>query len=141
MCRATMVAEIARCFLGHLASFHNVENGLPYTTFSKQTALFSLGYWEMESWRIKHFKKLPHGGWRDGSSIKSTDCSFRALSSIPSNHVAGLQPSVMRCGAHFWSAGIHADSPRQPGLVTLRNRLKKKTKEEKKKRIRGVPLK
>lgn len=82
MCRATMVAEIARCFLGHLASFHNVENGLPYTTFSKQTALFSLGYWEMESWRIKHFKKLPHGGWRDGSSIKSTEPALQPARSF-----------------------------------------------------------
>jgi hypothetical protein len=26
-------------------------------------------------------------GWRDGSVVKSTDCSSRILSSIPSNHM------------------------------------------------------
>jgi hypothetical protein len=25
-------------------------------------------------------------GWREGSKVKSTDCSYKVLSSIPSNH-------------------------------------------------------
>lgn len=40
----------------------------------------------------------------------------------------------------FEASLVYKASPRQPGLVTLRNRLKKK-KEEKKKRIQGIPLK
>lgn len=51
----TMVVEILRSHPGHLTPFDNVENGLPYSTFSKQKALASLGYWETESWRINHF--------------------------------------------------------------------------------------
>lgn len=40
----------------------------------------------------------------------------------------------------FEASLVYKASPRQSGLVTLRNHLKK-TKEEKKKRIQGVPLK
>jgi hypothetical protein len=38
--------------------------------------------------------------WRDGSEIKSTDCSPRGLSSIPSNHMVAhkyLQWDLLVC--------------------------------------------
>ena len=47
------------------------------------------------------------GGWRDGSEVKSTDCSSRGPEFNSQQPHGGLQPSVMRSGALFWHASIH----------------------------------
>jgi hypothetical protein len=36
---------------------------------------------------IPALKKHRKWGWRDGSAVKSTDCSSEGMSSIPSNHM------------------------------------------------------
>ena len=36
-----------------------------------------------------------HGGWRDGSVVKSTDCSSRGPEFDSQQSHGGLQPSVM----------------------------------------------
>jgi hypothetical protein len=48
-------------------------------------------------------------GWRDGSAIKSTDCSSRGLEFKFQQPHGGSQPSVMRSDALSWPAGVHAD--------------------------------
>ena len=42
-------------------------------------------------------------GWRDGSVVKSTDCSARGLEFNIQEPHCGSQPSVMGSGALFWS--------------------------------------
>ncbi|CAH7196618.1 Gm16181 [Phodopus roborovskii] len=41
-------------------------------------------------------------GWRDGSEVKSTDCSSRGPEFNSQQPHGGSQPSVMRSGALFW---------------------------------------
>jgi len=48
------------------------------------------------------------GGWRDGSEVKSIDCSSRGPEFKSQQPHGGSQPSVMRSDALFWPAGIHA---------------------------------
>jgi hypothetical protein len=47
-------------------------------------------------------------GWRDGSAVKSTDCSSRGSEFKSQQPHGGSQPSVMRSSAFFWFAGVHA---------------------------------
>ncbi|MDS4065654.1 hypothetical protein, partial [Enterococcus faecalis] len=47
--------------------------------------------------RIMYF-----GGWRDGSVVKSTDCSSRGPEFNSQQPHGGSQPSVMRSDALFW---------------------------------------
>jgi hypothetical protein len=42
------------------------------------------------------------GGWRDGSVVKSTDCSSRGPEFKSQKPHGGSQPSVMRSDALFW---------------------------------------
>jgi hypothetical protein len=42
-------------------------------------------------------------GWRDGSVVKSTDCSFKGPEFKSQQPHDGSQPSVMRSDALFWS--------------------------------------
>jgi len=42
------------------------------------------------------------GGWRDGSAVKSTVCSFRGPEFKSQQPHGGSQPSVMRSDALFW---------------------------------------
>jgi hypothetical protein len=42
-------------------------------------------------------------GWRDGSAVKSTDCSSRGPEFKSQQPHGGSQPSVTRSGALFWS--------------------------------------
>ena len=42
------------------------------------------------------------GGWRDGSVVKSTDCSFRGPEFNSQQPHGGSQPSVMESNALFW---------------------------------------
>jgi hypothetical protein len=46
--------------------------------------------------------KLINGGWRDGSAVKSTDCSSRGPEFNSQQSHGGSQPSVMRSDALFW---------------------------------------
>ena len=46
-------------------------------------------------------------GRRDGSEVKSTDCSSRGPKFKSQQSHGGSQPSVMRSDALFWPAGIH----------------------------------
>jgi hypothetical protein len=41
-------------------------------------------------------------GWRDGSAVKSTDCSFRGPEFNSQQPHGSLQPSVMESDAFFW---------------------------------------
>jgi high mobility group protein B2 len=47
-------------------------------------------------------KKDPEG-WRDGSAVKSTDCSSEGPEFKSQQPHGGSQPSVMRSDAFFWS--------------------------------------
>jgi len=42
------------------------------------------------------------GGWRDGSAVKSTDCSSRGHEFKSQQPHGGSQPSVKRSDALFW---------------------------------------
>jgi hypothetical protein len=42
-------------------------------------------------------------GWRDGSAVRSTDCSSRGPEFKSQQPHGGSQPSVMRSDAPFWS--------------------------------------
>jgi hypothetical protein len=48
---------------------------------------------------IKHINR----GWRDGSVVKSTDCSSEGPEFNSQQSHGGSQPSVTRFGALFWS--------------------------------------
>jgi len=48
------------------------------------------------------FKKYHVWGWRDGSVVKSTDCSSRGLEFKSQQPHGGSQPSVMRSDVLFW---------------------------------------
>jgi hypothetical protein len=41
-------------------------------------------------------------GWRDGSAVKSTDCSFKGPEFKSQQPHDGSQPSVMGSDALFW---------------------------------------
>jgi hypothetical protein len=43
-----------------------------------------------------------YGDWRDGSVVKSTDCSFRGPEFKSQQPHGGSQPSVMGSDALFW---------------------------------------
>jgi hypothetical protein len=43
-----------------------------------------------------------YGGWRDGSVVKSTDCSSRGPESNSQQPQGDSQPSVMGSDALFW---------------------------------------
>ena len=46
--------------------------------------------------------KKVHSGWRDGSAVKSTDCSFRGLEFNSQQPHGGSQPPIMRSDVLFW---------------------------------------
>jgi len=48
------------------------------------------------------YKDIISLGWRDGSVVKSTDCSSRGLEFNSQQPHGGSQPSVMGSGALFW---------------------------------------
>jgi hypothetical protein len=49
-------------------------------------------------------KKNRHRGWRDGSAVKSTNCSSRVPEFKSQQPHGGSQPSVMRSDVLFWCA-------------------------------------
>jgi hypothetical protein len=60
-----------------------------------------------KSWRSENCFDIRHGninfgGWRDGSAVKSTDCSSRGPEFNPQQPHGGSQPSLMGSGALFW---------------------------------------
>ena len=67
------------------------------------------------------------GGWRDGSEVKSTDCSSRGPEFKSQQSHGGSQPSVM--GDPMPSSGVSEDSD----SVSIYMKLKKK-----KKRVPGL---
>jgi hypothetical protein len=48
------------------------------------------------------YKTCNLGGWRDGSVVKSTDCSSRGSEFNSQQPHGGSQPSVMGSDALFW---------------------------------------
>jgi hypothetical protein len=48
-------------------------------------------------------------GWRDGSVVKSTDCSSRDPEFDAQQPHGGSQPPVMGSDALSWHTGVHAD--------------------------------
>jgi hypothetical protein len=68
-------------------------------------------------------------GWRDGSAVKSTDCSSRGPEFNSQQPHGGSQPSVMRYNALFWCVW------RQPQCIQIyKNKyiFKKEKKKERK---------
>jgi hypothetical protein len=57
--------------------------------------------------KIKNLKtfilKSPLMGWRDGSAVKSTNCSFEGPEFKSQHPHGGSQPSVTKSDALFWS--------------------------------------
>jgi hypothetical protein len=64
---------------------------------------------------LKHLRTIPkvkvpeikihnEGTWRDGSSVKSTDCSSRGPAFNSQQPHGGSQPSVIGSDALFWCA-------------------------------------
>ena len=51
---------------------------------------------------VVSIKIVPNGGWRDGSVVKSTDCSSRGPGFNSQQPHGGSQPSVMGSDALFW---------------------------------------
>ena len=47
-------------------------------------------------------KKKKRGDWRDGSVVKSSNCSSKGLEFKSQQPHGGSQPSVMRSDALFW---------------------------------------
>jgi hypothetical protein len=47
-------------------------------------------------------KNIKIRGWRDGSAVKSTDCSSRGSEFKSQQPHGGSQPSVMKSDALFW---------------------------------------
>ena len=45
--------------------------------------------------QYNYYVKKKSGGWRDGSVVKSTDCSSRGSEFNSQHPYGGLQPSVM----------------------------------------------
>jgi hypothetical protein len=54
--------------------------------------------WSRANW-VKKPNKM---GWRDGSAVKSIDCSSRGPEFNSQQPQDGSQPSVMRSDALFW---------------------------------------
>jgi hypothetical protein len=73
-------------------------------------------------------------GWRDGSGVKSTDCSIRGPEFDSQQPHGGSQPSVMRFYALF---DVTEDSYRV--LIYNKEILKKKKKKERKRREKTFP--
>jgi hypothetical protein len=63
---------------------------------------------------------------RDGSAVKSTDCSSRDPEFNSQQPHGGSQPSAMGSDALFCNAGIHAD----PALIHKIKRKRKKCKRQ-----------
>jgi hypothetical protein len=55
-------------------------------------------------------KKKRKRGWRDGSVVKSTDCSSRGPEFNSQQPHGGSQPSVMRSDALLPSSGVSEDN-------------------------------
>jgi hypothetical protein len=47
-------------------------------------------------------KEIQEGGWRDGSAVKSTDCSSRGPEFNSQQPHGDSQPSIMGSDALFW---------------------------------------
>jgi hypothetical protein len=55
------------------------------------------------SWvQYKQHEEKRAGGWRDGSAVKSTDCSSRGPEFNSQQPHSDSQPSVIRSVALFW---------------------------------------
>jgi hypothetical protein len=57
-------------------------------------------------WIENHFFR----SWRDGSAVKSTDCSSRGPEFSSQQPHGGSQPSVMGSDALFWCTGASEES-------------------------------
>jgi hypothetical protein len=64
--------------------------------------------WHEHAWAHTHtnrkdnIKLIKIGGWRDGSAVKSTNCSSKGPEFKSQKPHGGSQPSVMRSDALFW---------------------------------------
>ena len=52
---------------------------------------------------LRQLIKRTGGGWRDGSVVKSTDCSSEGPEFKSQQPHGGSKPSVMRSDSFFWS--------------------------------------
>jgi hypothetical protein len=59
-------------------------------------------FWGLIAGRNGAFIKSSYGGWRDGSEVRSTDCSSRGPEFNSQQPHGGSQPSVMESEALVW---------------------------------------
>jgi hypothetical protein len=67
------------------------ENSYSVLTYNKKINL-----------KKKKKRKPERGGWRDGSMVKSSDCSSKGPEFKSQQPHGGSQPPVMRSDALFW---------------------------------------
>jgi len=65
---------------------------------------------DVEGLEISEIKKLVNMGWRDGSAVKSTDCSSRGPEFKSQKPHGSSQSSVMGANALFWCVFEDNDS-------------------------------
>jgi hypothetical protein len=88
---------------------------------------------------LGHWSKIPHENtqtwsWRDGSAVKSTDCSSRDPEFNTQQPHSGSLPSVMGSDALFWYAWRQIQCTHKINKSFLKREEKEKEKEKKKKK-------
>jgi hypothetical protein len=77
--------------------FQNIQNILWELSIVKEHKILKMNHLEIYS-----KKKKKGGGWRDGSAVKTTDCSSEGPKFKSQQPHGGSQPSVMRSDTLFW---------------------------------------
>jgi hypothetical protein len=72
-------------------------------------------------------------GWRDGSGVKSTDCSSEGPEFKSQQPHGGSQPSIMRSDALFWVSEDSYNVLRYNNKEILKKKKRKKERKEKEK--------
>jgi len=97
--------------LGHSGTFEATRSTLQVSSAASYTPLLLTGWaqyviYSRPSWHVWACSCLgfENGikGWRDGSAVKSTDCSSRGPEFNSQQPHGGSQPSVKRSDALFW---------------------------------------
>ena len=80
--------------------YHIVFLRKPHWMCSNDMVILPLGTHAKETKSLYH--KDACGGWRDGSVVKSTDCSSKGAEFKSQQPHGGSQPSIMRSDALSW---------------------------------------
>jgi hypothetical protein len=90
--------------VGHIITLSGV-NSFKHIIFSLNSTPFCVGVYIHIFFCLFFcfFQDRVSLGWRDGSAVKSTDCSSKGPEFNSHQPHSGSQPSVMGSGALFWS--------------------------------------